>query len=95
MKTIALSLIRLYKRYLSPVLPSACRFTPTCSEYTYEAIETYGFLKGGWMGAKRIARCNPWNPGGFDPVPKPHEHARAVDAADADAQPDVKRPRIS
>ena len=62
-------MIRFYKQYLSPAIPSACRFTPTCSQYTYEAIEKYGFWKGAWMGARRIARCNPWNPGGHDPVP--------------------------
>ncbi len=69
MKHLALGLIRLYKRFLSPMLPSACRFHPTCSMYTYEAIEKYGLLKGGWMGVRRIARCHPFNPGGYDPVP--------------------------
>ncbi len=69
MKALALALIRVYKRYLSPVLPSACRFEPTCSMYTYEAIERYGVLKGGWMGIRRIARCHPFHPGGYDPVP--------------------------
>lgn len=75
MRTIALTLIRFYKRFISPALPPACRFTPTCSEYTYEAIERYGFLRGTWMGSKRVARCNPWNPGGYDPVPDlDHQH---------------------
>jgi putative membrane protein insertion efficiency factor len=69
MKALVLALIRVYKRYLSPVLPSACRFEPTCSMYTYEAIERYGVLKGGWMGIRRIARCHPFHPGGYDPVP--------------------------
>ncbi len=69
MKTVALALIRFYKRFLSPVLPSACRFEPTCSVYTYQAIEKYGVFKGGWLGVKRIARCHPLNPGGYDPVP--------------------------
>jgi putative membrane protein insertion efficiency factor len=68
-KAVVLALIRLYKRYLSPVLPSACRFEPTCSVYTYQAIEKYGVLKGGWMGVRRIARCHPFHPGGYDPVP--------------------------
>ncbi len=69
MKTIALGLIRLYQMTLSKALPPSCRFEPSCSHYTYEAIEKYGFLKGGWMGFKRILRCNPFNPGGYDPVP--------------------------
>ena len=69
MKTLALALIQFYKRFISPVLPSACRFEPTCSVYTYQAIEKYGVLKGGWMGVKRISRCHPLHPGGYDPVP--------------------------
>ncbi len=69
LKRLALYLIRLYQRTLSRVLPPSCRFTPSCSVYTYEAIEKYGFFKGGWLGAKRISRCHPLNPGGYDPVP--------------------------
>jgi uncharacterized protein len=68
-KTIALWIIRFYQKALSPVLPPSCRFTPTCSHYAYEAIQKYGFLKGGWLGAKRIGRCHPFTPGGYDPVP--------------------------
>jgi putative membrane protein insertion efficiency factor len=69
MKSIVLWLIRFYKRFISPGLGSNCRFYPSCSQYTYQAIEKYGVLRGGWMGAKRIARCNPFNKGGYDPVP--------------------------
>jgi putative membrane protein insertion efficiency factor len=69
MKTVVLALIRFYKRFLSPFLGSNCRFYPSCSQYTYQAIEKYGVLKGGWMGIKRIARCQPFSQGGFDPVP--------------------------
>ncbi len=69
MKAIALWLLRFYQIAISPRLPPACRFTPTCSEYTYEAIQRYGFLRGGWLGIKRVTRCNPFNPGGYDPVP--------------------------
>ncbi|MFC1900612.1 membrane protein insertion efficiency factor YidD [Chloroflexota bacterium] len=69
MKWIALRLIRLYQVTLSQALPSSCRFIPTCSQYTYEAINKYGFFKGTWLGMKRIAHCHPLNPGGYDPVP--------------------------
>ncbi|CAG0996635.1 MAG: membrane protein insertion efficiency factor YidD [Anaerolinea sp.] len=69
MKYVAMGLIRLYQKTLSRVLPPACRFYPSCSQYTYEAIEKYGFFKGGWLGFRRIMRCHPFNPGGFDPVP--------------------------
>ena len=69
MKTIAMALIRLYQNTLSRALPSTCRFYPSCSQYTYEAVSRYGFWRGGWLGIKRIARCHPFNPGGYDPVP--------------------------
>jgi hypothetical protein len=65
-----LALIRLYQMTISRALPGGvCRFYPTCSHYTYEAIEKYGIVRGVWLGMRRIARCNPFNPGGFDPVP--------------------------
>ena len=69
MKHIALLLIRLYQNTFSRVLPPSCRFTPSCSVYGYQAIEKYGFIKGGWMAVKRIGRCHPFHPGGYDPVP--------------------------
>lgn len=69
MKTLALGLIRLYQKTLSQWLPPSCRFYPSCSHYTYEAIEKYGAFRGGWLGLKRISRCHPFNPGGYDPVP--------------------------
>jgi hypothetical protein len=68
-QTIALALIRFYKRWISIILPSSCRFYPSCSQYTYQAIEKYGVLRGSWLGVRRIARCHPFHPGGFDPVP--------------------------
>ncbi len=61
--------IRLYKRFLSPYLPPTCRFTPSCSRYTVEAIQKHGALRGCLLGAWRILRCNPFGKGGYDPVP--------------------------
>jgi putative membrane protein insertion efficiency factor len=65
----AMGLIKLYKTTISPVLPMACRYTPTCSEYMIEAIKKYGAAKGTWMGLKRLSRCHPWGKSGYDPVP--------------------------
>ncbi|WP_415370615.1 membrane protein insertion efficiency factor YidD [Patiriisocius sp. Uisw_047] len=62
-------LIRLYQYILSPLIPSTCRYEPTCSHYAVEALQTHGLLKGGWLGAKRIASCHPWGGDGYDPVP--------------------------
>ncbi len=70
MKTLALAAVRLYKRAVSPLLPAACRFTPTCSEYAYQAIARHGALRGTWLAARRILRCHPLSRGGFDPVPE-------------------------
>ena len=62
-------LIRVYQQTLSRLLGPVCRFEPSCSRYTEQAIQKYGLLRGSWMGAHRISRCHPWNPGGYDPVP--------------------------
>jgi len=61
--------IRFYRRFISPALPNRCRFVPTCSEYAIEALETHGALKGSWLAIRRILKCQPFHPGGFDPVP--------------------------
>jgi putative membrane protein insertion efficiency factor len=68
MQRLVTGLLRLYKLGLSPLLPSACRFHPTCSDYMREAVMKYGAAKGVWMGVKRLARCHPFHEGGFDPV---------------------------
>ena len=69
MKAMILTAIKLYQRTISRALPPTCRFYPSCSEYAYQAIAKYGPLKGGWMALKRLGRCHPLNPGGYDPVP--------------------------
>ena len=68
MKKIVLALIVFYKKAISPYLPQSCRFHPTCSEYSMQAVEKYGAFKGTILSVKRIIRCNPWNKGGFDPL---------------------------
>jgi putative membrane protein insertion efficiency factor len=69
LRFLAKILIRAYQRLISPVLPPSCRFIPTCSQYAYEAISRYGAMRGGLMAVKRILRCHPFHPGGYDPVP--------------------------
>lgn len=66
---LMMGMIRGYKRFISPMLPASCRYSPSCSEYALTAIERHGALKGGWLSLKRILRCNPLFPGGYDPVP--------------------------
>jgi hypothetical protein len=62
-------LIKIYQLLISPLFPSSCRYIPTCSHYTLEALKKYGLLKGSWLGIKRISRCHPWGGSGYDPVP--------------------------
>ncbi|HYL27444.1 MAG TPA: membrane protein insertion efficiency factor YidD [Candidatus Nitrosotalea sp.] len=69
MRLIFIALIRLYQLLISPLLPPACRFYPTCSQYALEAIREHGALRGALLGIARLARCNPWHPGGVDFVP--------------------------
>lgn len=66
---VLIAMLAAYKHYVSPLLPPACRFHPTCSEYMAEALRVYGLGRGLWLGARRLGRCHPWHPGGFDPVP--------------------------
>ena len=69
MRAVVLALLGFYKRLISPLLPPMCRFEPTCSSYMLQAVEKYGARRGVWMGVRRLARCHPFNPGGWDPVP--------------------------
>lgn len=68
-----IAIIRIYQRFLSPLMGPHCRFQPTCSHYAIEAINNYGILKGGLLSLKRILKCHPLNPGGDDPIPTPHK----------------------
>jgi uncharacterized protein len=68
MQTLLIALLRGYKLFISPWLPSACRFRPTCSEYMLEAITEHGPIRGVWLGLKRLGRCHPFHEGGYDPV---------------------------
>nr|WP_179714284.1 membrane protein insertion efficiency factor YidD [Bacillus oleivorans] len=70
MKYIALGIIRFYQKFISPLKPPSCRFYPTCSHYGIEAINRFGFIKGGYLTIVRILKCQPFHPGGIDPVPK-------------------------
>jgi putative membrane protein insertion efficiency factor len=69
-RTLVLALLRGYKRWLSPMLPPACRFEPTCSVYMAQAVERFGAPRGLWLGLRRLSRCHPYHAGGFDPVPE-------------------------
>ncbi|MGD9818369.1 MAG: membrane protein insertion efficiency factor YidD [Desulfomonilaceae bacterium] len=69
MKHFLIGLVRIYQVFLSPLFPSSCRFHPTCSEYAIEAIRTHGLFKGGFLSVRRILKCRPFGPCGFDPVP--------------------------
>jgi len=69
MRKILIGLIRIYQYAISPYLPPSCRYTPSCSTYSVEAISRFGIFRGGWMAIRRIGRCHPWREGGYDPVP--------------------------
>lgn len=69
LKRPVVMLIRFYQYAISPFLGRSCRYHPSCSEYAVEAVEKYGALKGSWLAIKRVGRCHPWHPGGYDPVP--------------------------
>jgi len=77
-KQIVKAPIRFYRKFISPLKPPTCRFYPSCSLYALQAIDEYGALRGGWMALKRIARCHPFHPGGFDPVPPNPNKRRAT-----------------
>jgi putative membrane protein insertion efficiency factor len=69
LRWVVVRLIRIYQHWISPLTPPSCRYVPTCSQYALEAVERHGVLRGGWLAVRRIARCHPLHPGGYDPVP--------------------------
>jgi putative membrane protein insertion efficiency factor len=75
MRQLLLWMIRGYQKAISPLFPASCRFVPTCSQYGYEAIQHYGAIRGGYMAVRRILRCHPFHPGGYDPVPLPEQES--------------------
>lgn len=78
MKRVLIAILRFYKRRISPMLPDACIYTPTCSEYAMEAIQKHGVIKGTGLAVWRILRCNPFAKGGYDPVPEPKKHKESI-----------------
>ncbi len=82
MVRIAIACLRLYKYAISPLLGPRCRFLPSCSDYAAQALADHGALRGGWLAARRLCRCHPWHPGGYDPVPPPL-HAAASSTSQA------------
>jgi putative membrane protein insertion efficiency factor len=84
-KEMLRTLVRAYRYFISPLLPAACRFHPSCSAYAEQALEEHGALRGGWLAARRICRCGPWHPGGYDPVPE-RDRPEAIRAARIEGQ---------
>ncbi|MDA8064701.1 MAG: membrane protein insertion efficiency factor YidD [Thermaerobacter sp.] len=73
MRALLLAAIQGYRRFVSPLKPATCRFYPSCSAYAEEAVRRHGALRGTWLATRRVLRCHPWNPGGYDPVPELHK----------------------
>ncbi|MBZ5751587.1 membrane protein insertion efficiency factor YidD [Metabacillus rhizolycopersici] len=78
MKHLFISLIRFYQKFISPLTPPTCRFYPTCSHYGLEAFQRFGVIKGGYLTGKRLLKCHPFHPGGFDPVPEKRENKKGI-----------------
>lgn len=90
---VLLRTVRAYQRWISPVRPPTCRFTPTCSGYAVTAVERFGAVRGGWLATRRLLRCGPWHPGGHDPVPPPVGRQGPSPRPDATASSPTGAPR--
>ena len=87
MKSLLLAALRIYKNWVSPALPAACRYVPTCSEYAMQAVEEHGALRGSWLALRRLARCHPFGGHGVDQVP-PREHNQCCGPRHSELHPD-------
>jgi uncharacterized protein len=77
---VVVYVIQLYRHMVSPLRPPTCRFVPTCSQYAVDALTEYGLFRGGWMAVVRVAKCAPWHPGGWDPIPERENREDTTDA---------------
>ena len=86
MKYVLIAFLKLYRKFVSPMYGNVCRFYPSCSAYALEAVQLHGAVRGSWLAVRRLARCHPWNPGGYDPVPpKDVKHKRGDSHAEVTA----------
>ena len=92
MRYLLVGLIRIYQRFISPLLGPRCRFYPSCSSYAVQALTVHGVIKGSGLAAWRLLRCHPWNPGGLDPVPPRRGHAKTSGGHDDETSADADRP---
>ena len=90
----AVRVIEVYRHMISPLRPASCRFTPTCSQYAVDALTEYGLVRGGWMTIARLARCGPWHPGGWDPIPERRGGSRHDDFWDSPAEQGKSETRV-
>jgi uncharacterized protein len=89
MKYVLIAFLKLYRKFVSPMYGNVCRFYPSCSAYALEAVQLHGAVRGSWLAVRRLARCHPWNPGGYDPVP-PKDVNQQREDSDAEVTADAE-----